>query len=452
MPGFIRLLVLVGLLLPVGIAVADDAKTVFQHSRTIVLGNTMEAPSANMKMALSWLENRGRLDVAPALILALRYNRPLTREISNTLSKITSNSQAKTWFDWMLWLEGTPEAVPHPSYQQIKLETLMLVDPAFARFIPLSRDALIRREEVVWGGVAVDGIPALNNPAQTDADQAKYLIPGELVFGVEINGDARAYPLRIMDWHEMLNDVIGGVSVSLAYCTLCGSGILFETRLDGFDEPLIFGSSGLLYRSNKLMFDRNTDSLWNQFTGRPVSGPLANQKIELNILPVAITSWREWRALHPDTRVLSLDTGHVRDYSPSGPYGHYFGSPDLMFPARADGETRPVKDYVFGVRTAGGAKAWPVEGFRNKPVINDTVGLINVVLIGNAITRTVRAYLRDDLVFERTTPTAQLTANGENWKITEAALVNASGKKLPRIAGHVAYWFAWSAFVGRASN
>ncbi|MBT3360256.1 MAG: DUF3179 domain-containing protein [Rhodospirillales bacterium] len=447
-----RISILIGLLAQAGVAGADDAEDVFRHSRIAVLGNAMALPESRMHAALSWLANRGKTDVAAALILALRYNRSLSEPISSALSKISGHTGAKTWFDWMLWLEANPEAVPHESYRQIKLETLMQVDPNFARFIPLSPDARIRREEVVWGGVAVDGIPALNNPVQTPADEAKYLIPGELVFGVEINGDARAYPLRIMDWHEMLNDVIGGVPVSLAYCTLCGSGILFETRLDGFDEPLVFGSSGLLYRSNKLMFDRTTDSLWNQFTGRPISGALAGRGIEMKILPIAITSWRQWRATHPHTRVLSLDTGHVRDYSPSGPYGHYFDSPDLMFPALSNGETRPIKDYVFGIRTAGGAKAWPVENFRGTPVINDTVGLINVVLIGNAITRTVRAFRRDDLVFERATPAGPLTANGEPWEITETAIVNPAGKTLPRVAGHVAFSFAWSAFVERARN
>ncbi|MBL6929702.1 MAG: DUF3179 domain-containing protein [Rhodospirillales bacterium] len=441
----IRFFALIALLAPSGSLAADD---VFRHSRTVVLGNVMAVAEDKMRTAVSWLGDRGNTDVAPALILALRYNRPLSAEISHTLSQITGHTGAKTWFDWMLWLEENSQIVPHPSYQQIKLETLTQVDSNFARFLPLSRDARIRPEEVVWGGVAVDGIPALTNPVQSDADAADYLIPGELVFGIEINGDARAYPLRIMDWHEMLNDVIGGVPVSLAYCTLCGSGILFDTGVDGFDEPLVFGSSGLLYRSNKLMFDRNTDSLWNQFTGQPVSGPLAARDMELKMLPVTITSWRQWRAAHPDTRVLSLDTGHVRDYSLGGPYGHYFGSPDLMFPALADGKDRPLKDYVFGIRAVGGAKAWPLEDFRTQPVINDTVGTTNVVLIGNVITRTVRAFERGDLAFERAAPKGALTADGETWEITEAALVNSSGEKLARVAGHVAFWFAWSAFVG----
>src|SRR5712692_4251583 len=104
----------------------------------------------------------------------------------------------------------------------------------------------------------------------------------------------------------MINDVVGGVPVSLAYCTLCGAGILFDGRIGGRTEPFTFGSSGLLYRSNKLMYDRQTDSLWNQFTGRPVVGPLTGSKIDLKVLPLVQTSWSDWRSRHKNTRVLIL--------------------------------------------------------------------------------------------------------------------------------------------------
>ena len=144
--------------------------------------------------------------------------------------------------------------------------------------------------------MAKDGIPALTNPKQVAPEQATYLTDDELVFGVEIDGDARAYPLRILDWHEMLNDVVGGVPVTLAYCTLCGSGILYDTRVPGRAEPFVFGSSGFVYRSNKLMYDQATHSLWNQFTGRPVVGPLTGSGIELKVLPVTLASWRDWLA------------------------------------------------------------------------------------------------------------------------------------------------------------
>lgn len=452
--GIIATLLIVAANTAAADTVADD-REVFLQSRTVVLGNMLGTPAEALRAALEKLQARGKPDVAAALILALRYNGPAEEYVVRALSAITGDTAApgddtgRTWFDWMLWQEAHPEITPHPSFRQIKREILVGIDPAFDRFLPLTEDATIRLEEIAWGGVRVDGIPALTNPDLIPATDADYLTPGELVFGIEINGDVRAYPLRILDWHEMLNDIIGGVPVSLGYCTLCGSGILFDTRIKQVGQPLVFGSSGLLYRSNKLMFDRQTGSLWNQFTGRPVSGLLAGSDVELRILPVAITSWRDWAASHPDTKVLSLETGYQRDYTPGAPYAHYFNSPNLMFPARADGETLPLKDYVFGIRTAGGARAWPLEDFRDTPVINDSVGLTDVVLVGNELTRTVRAYRREDRTFTPGPEPDSLSAGGEVWKIGEDALTGPDGAKLPRVAGHVAYSFAWSSFVGR---
>ena len=206
-----------------------------------------------------------------------------------------------------------PQIKPHASFRALKTSVFNRIDPAFDRFIggdrSLPEKMKIRLEEITWGGVPVDGIPSLDSPKLINADEATYLVNGDPVFGVDINGDIRAYPLRIMGWHEMFNETIGGVPVALAYCTLCGAGILFETKVEGRDEPFIFGSSGFLYRSNKLMFDRQTDSLWNQFTGEPVTGPLVDSGIKLKIRPVVITTWAQWKKSHPTTKVLSLVVG-----------------------------------------------------------------------------------------------------------------------------------------------
>ena len=298
--------------------------------------------------ALTALTARGRPDVVPAMVLALRYNDGGATELFRALEALTGHG-AYGWFDWMVWQEQHSEITPHGSYAELKLEILRGIDPEFLRFFPdkPTRERMrIRLEEITWGGVPFDGIPSLDNPDLIATDEADYLLDDDLVFGVEINGDARAYPLRIMGWHEMFNEVIGGVPVALAYCTLCGSGILFETQVEGRDRPLVFGSSGLLYRSNKLMFDRETDSLWNQFTGRPVVGPLVDSGIELKIRPVAITSWAKWRLRHPDSRVLSLETGHRRNYGSGVIYRDYFASPDLMFPASVDQTLFRQKDYA----------------------------------------------------------------------------------------------------------
>lgn len=427
-----------------------DDSLILRNSRTLVLADLAGLPPAVVDEALADLHAYGGIDLVPSLILALRYNRPAAGAIAATLAELTGETRGDRWFDWMLWQEAHPEVKPHATFSELKTGLLTALDERFGRFVPLSTDTTIRLEEVAWGGVAVDGIPALDDPKLIAAEQADYLVPGELVFGVAINGDARAYPLRILDWHEMLNDVVGGVPVTLAYCTLCGSGILFDGRVDGLDKPLTFGTSGLLYRSNKLMYDRNTDSLWNQFTGRPVSGPLVAENLELRMLPVAITSWRDWKVRNPETQVLALDTGYVRDYTPGAAYGHYFNSPDLMFPALADVSARPLKDFVFGIRTTGGAKAWPLDVFRDRPVLNDRVGLTEVVLVGQTQTRTVRAYRRDGRKFTAGPGPDKLSVGDQRWMVTEEALVGPAGERLSRVPGHVAFWFAWSGFVGEA--
>lgn len=416
---------------------------------------TLLGEGAERQNALDKLVARDNLDIAPTLVMFMRLGGEF-KPMAEALQKLTG-AEINTWRDAMLWQEAHPEVIPHPSYRTLKLRFLYAIDPKFEQFFDpkyTSREQMkIRLEEITWGGVLVDGIPSLDNPKLIKASKADYLIPSDLVFGVEINGDVRAYPLRIMGWHEMFNEVIGGVPVALAYCTLCGAGILFETKIDEFEKPLVFGSSGFLYRSNKLMFDRTTNTLWNQFTGEPVSGKLVDKNIKLKIRPVTITSWEEWQKQHPDTKVLSLKTGHRRDYGSGVVYNEYFSSPDLMFPTIVRNENKiRRKDYVFGIREFGAAKAWPVEAFRKKKVINDTIGATNVVLIGDAATRTVRAYERGNLTFEKGASNLDLKETKGNWKVTEDFLIGPNGEKLARISGHVAYWFAWDGYLGVESE
>lgn len=415
------------------------------HTVNIVFGDPDEAQNS-----LNWVVKRGKTDLAAHLITAMRYS-PLGRdEISKGLNRLTGEKETKDWFNWMLWQQKNNNVTPHKNYLDFKSTVFYSIDPAFSRFFRPDVNFDIRPEEIVWGGVRVDGIPALDNPEHISINQAKYLKDDDEVFGVTINGDSRAYPLRIMGWHEMFNDVVGGVPVSLAYCTLCGAGILFEgdykgSEKFGVDKPFTFGSSGFLYQSNKLMYDRNTDSLWNQFTGQPVSGPLKDSGIELKIRPVVITSWAEWKKQNPETKVLGLKTGFRRDYGSGVVYNDYFSSPDLMFPALGDKRKKLAeKDQIFGLRLEGGIKAWPLESFKDGKVINDTVGAINVVLIGDQKTRTVRAYDRHNVEFDQDLK----TSDGRAWDLTEGALTASDGQKLKRLPGHISYWFAWAGYLG----
>ena len=397
--------------------------------------------------ALKFLVERGRDDVVPALIQALRFVADGEGHILKTLQTLAKAEIGRDWHDWMLWQEEHTEVAVFEGFDAFKADVMAWLDPNFRKFLYRGMKHEIRLEEIAWGGVMKDGIPALTNPKHISAAEATYLVDDELVFGVDINGDARAYPFRMLDWHEMFNDVVGGVPVSLAYCTLCGSGILFDTTIEGREQPFVFGSSGFLFRSNKLMYDQQTLSLWNQFTGRPVVGELTGSGIELKVRPVTITSWQKWRARHPQTKVLSLFTGFTRDYRPGRPYGKYFSSPDLMFPALVHDKRLKPKDYVFVLRHGANEKAWAVSAFTGGKVINDAVGGLDIVLIGDAETRTVRAYRRDGRRFEAVAgDTATLVSDNQTWAMTEDALVGPANVRLGRLPGHVAYWFAWSGY------
>jgi hypothetical protein len=380
-----------------------------------------------------------------------------------TLEALSGEVLEDDWPAWVTWY-GSTDLQPPPGFTGWKGSLLAGIDPGFGEFLREDYPSRIRVEEIQWGGVLVDGIPALDNPSMIPGDEADYLIAQEPVFGIALNGDARAYPLRILDWHEMANDVVGGVPVSLAYCTLCGAGIAYDGRApDG--NTYTFGSSGFLYRSNKLMYDRQTRSLWNQLTGEPVLGKLAASDVRLSLLPVVLTSWSEWLGQHPDSQVLSLETGYDRDYELGAAYGDYFASENTMFPVWQRSQELPQKARVYALRLDGIPKAYALDKLVTEQVVNDTLGETPVVLVaqrgsvdvegenrrvGAVIYNSggeVRAYQRGSHTF---TPGSQpgklVDEGGGTWQVTEDALVGPDGENAPRLSGHLAYWFGWYAF------
>lgn len=408
--------------------------------------HAMSEVRAERERSVAWLEAHGGTEAIPPLIGLLRWIGDGRDRVTVALQKLTGEKIGDKWFDWMLWLQQHPEIEPYHGFGNYLALTFAFTDPEFMRFVHEGVAHEIRLEEIVWGGVRVDSILPLDNPKTIAAAEASYLNPDDLVFGVELNGETRAYPLRIAGWHEMINDAVGGVPVSLAYCTLCNAGILYDGRVPGWDKPFTFATSGLLFHTNKLMYDRFTDSLWQQFTGRPVVGPLTGSGVVLKMLPLVITEWSNWFARHPGTTVLSLDTGFTRDYAPGAAYRDYFASKDLMFPALTKDRRLPRKDLVFGLEAPGGAKAWPLSAFKGGKVINDRVGTLDVVLVGDAAGETVRAYDAKGRTFAAGPTPDLLRAGAEEWRVTEPALVGPNGKTLPRLPGHLAYWFAWAGY------
>ena len=203
--------------------------------------------------------------------------------------------------------------------------------------------AIIPIEEIHSGGPRKDGIPALTDPAVLAAEKVEYLKDEDLVIGVAHGEQARAYPLLILDRHEIVNDVVGGLPMAITYCPLCRSALVFDRNAGG--QLREFGVSGMLWNSNVLMYDRQKDpqqeSLWSQVLSQAVTGPAAQEQIELKLVPSELMSWARWRQLYPQTEVLSLETGYGRPYLEKA-YASYFRNDSLMFPVKGHGK-RPER-------------------------------------------------------------------------------------------------------------
>lgn len=218
--------------------------------------------------------------------------------------------------------------------------------------------------EVLSGGPPKDGIPAISNPKYVSAKQANFLRPNDRVIGVNSNGHSRAYPLKLLNYHEIINDQLGSMPIAVTYCPLCDSAVVFDRRTPLGERE--FGVSGLLYNSNVLMFDRsNVESLWSQIKGEGVSGPGAGMK--LTVLPMELTTWGSWQHRYPNTDVVALDVGHQRNYD-SSPYVRYFKQPSLMFPAKPISNVLPLKEPVLGLWDETAAVAIPVSAFGKESI------------------------------------------------------------------------------------
>ena len=216
------------------------------------------------------------------------------------------------------------------------------------------KNPLVPAALIVSGGPPKDGIPAIDAPVFIPAAKAGFLAPGDRVLGMEINGIAKAYPIGIMNWHEIVNDRFGQKPVVVTFCPLCGTGVAFDSRSEKGERT--FGVSGLLYNSDVLLYDRQTESLWSQIMGQAVSGP--EKGALLTRLPLSHTSWQNWRRSHPNTLVLSRQTGTLRDYD-RNPYAGYESSRSVYFDVTHWDTRLHPKEQVLGLEAAGIYKAYP---------------------------------------------------------------------------------------------
>ncbi len=328
-------------------------------------------------------------------------------------------------------------------YIDFKAQLYKGIDPAFFRYFH-GRAGLseIRIDEVLWGGVRQDGIPPLRNPKMVSAAEASYLDKKDLVFGIVVNGKAYAYPKRILAWHEFFTDQIDDLSIAGVYCTLCGSVVIYNAEVGGEIHDL--GTSGFLYRSNKLMYDKATQSLWSMLLGKPVVGPLANQDIELSVLPVESTDWASWSARYPGTSVLSIDTGYDRDYGTGVAYKDYYANDRLMFPVPQRDQRLKNKVRIFVPRIEGyelDPLGITIDFLDKNRLYMDQIDGRRVLILteeGNAS----RAYEIGEYSFKSYKNGTLKDDSGNQWKVFDNH-IQYGELKLSRVPAHEVFWFAW---------
>ena len=310
-------------------------------------------------------------------------------------------------------------------------------------------------DQLFAGGPGRDGIPALNTPLFVKAADAGFMSESDRVLGVEINGVARAYPLIVMWWHEIVNDTLGGDNVVVSYCPLTGSGLAFSGLVNGAFR--VFGVSGLLFENNLVMFDRQTNSLWNQLLMGAKCGTEAGKA--LSRVPAVETTWKQWLAAHPETTVLSLTTGFQRPYG-LYPYGNYDvpDNAETFFPSSRFGDARPPKELVLGIREGNATVAYPFGALADKGdavAVNDQVGGRPVLVTYLFSQTTARAFDRrvggQTLTFTVADPvTITLTdaETGSTWDWRGVAIAGPlQGERLtPLEDAWTVFWFAWSVF------
>jgi len=398
------------------------------------------------------------------------------------LRTLAGEDAGKGYYDWVKLVGRRTDAAPPAGYREWKAGLLSRIDSRYRSIVGGRGAARIRPEEIVWGGVRLDGIPALTDPPRVAAAQAVEngtLRDDERVFGLCVEGACHAYPLRYLSWHELVNDVVGGRPVAVSFCTLCGSGVAFSAETAGH-ERRFFGTSGLLYRSNKLMFDKKTLTLWSNITGEAVLGALAAPPGEptarLHLLPVVVTSWGAWRAEHPETTVTVLDDRfgarwHFR-YQPGAADRARRG---VSFPVwrRSAALAPDAEIYAVHLEEGNGpvqVKAYPVERVLSLRVINDRLGGTDLVILGDPRGGAVRVYRRDGRTFHRAEDGNLEDERGQRWRVEEERLApipagngeNGAGQRagaapaagprpLARVPGHRALWFGWYAFYPEAA-
>lgn len=345
---------------------------------------------------------------------------------------ITSFSSSET-----VSISKESENVSSPEDIEVSVSEGIMVTNGLKHIVPL--------DKIKSGGPPKDGIPSIDNPKFAPVSESQFVPDTTFVIGLDINGEKRAYPLFIMVWHEIVNDSVGGVPVAVTYCPLCFTNQVFERVIDG--KEVEFGTSGKLYNSNLVMYDRLTDSYWSQALGVAITGELTGY--ELKRIPFDVISWADWKTLYPETLVLTTETGHIRSYGVD-PYGDYYTDPRILFPVEHEDDRMHPKELILGFHEDDAFKAYKQDDVESAIVIND--------IFNNKPMMLVSLFSGDSRAFDRTVNDKVLTfdfvddviidlESKSKWNFDGVATSGSmEGIQLVRLPFNPGFWFEWVAF------
>ncbi|WP_280771856.1 DUF3179 domain-containing protein [Salipaludibacillus daqingensis] len=401
------------------------------------------------------MKKRARLTLLSGiliLIVILVINQFSGQSDNSTLDVVQNEEES------MEMSESTGE---EENYNLFDDQTFMTTEHLDNRLEALSSNIVDRLQK---GGPPPDGIPSIDQPSFVDLAEAdQWLEENEPVIWVEVNGKARAYPLQILMWHEIVNDTINDVPISITFCPLCNSS--FSFKRDVGDHLLDFGTTGYLYEGAMLMYDRQTQSLWAHFGGEALGGPLKGERLEL--VPSSIVAWREFKETYPDGLVLSKDTSFERNYG-QNPYVGYdqADEPPFLFSGEIDGSFAP-KERIVAVEVADQAKSYLTETLSEKGVINDSELAEDIVLffkegtasgLDDASIASGKEVGSSNVFFSEVDgETLEFYKDGESFKDSqtestwnffgEATSGPLEGEKLTPVPFKLdTFWFAWAAY------
>ena len=345
---------------------------------------------------------------------------------------ITSFSSSET-----VSISKESENVSSPEDLEVSVPEGIMITNGQKHIVPL--------DKIKSGGPPKDGIPSIDNPKFVPVSESQFVPDTTFVIGLDINGEKRAYPLFIMVWHEIVNDSVGGVPVAVTYCPLCFTNQVFERVIDG--KEVEFGTSGKLYNSNLVMYDRLTDSYWSQALGVAITGELTGY--ELKRIPFDVISWADWKTLYPETLVLTTETGHIRSYGVD-PYGDYYTDPRILFPVEHEDDRMHPKELILGFHEDDAFKAYKQDDVESAIVIND--------IFNNKPMMLVSLFSGDSRAFDRTVNDKVLTfdfvdnviidlESKSKWNYDGVAISGSmEGIQLVRLPFNPGFWFEWVAF------